>query len=78
MGRRRKKEKATPRVKKTVKIGDIIHTEGKVFAIGPCRAITLPKPWMDEHDIKVGDVVVKVGNSILTITPKPKPIVEVV
>jgi antitoxin component of MazEF toxin-antitoxin module len=56
--------------RKTIKIGDITHTEGKVFPIGQSLAITLPKSWAHEHDIQPGDVVVKVANSILTISTK--------
>lgn len=56
--------------RRTVRIGDITHTEGKVFPIGQSLAITLPKDWTNEHNIKPGDIVVKVANSILTISTK--------
>jgi hypothetical protein len=56
--------------RRTVKIGDITHTEGKVFPIGQSLAITLPKSWTNDHDIQPGDMVVKISNSVLTIATK--------
>ena len=58
------------RRKKTVKIGDITHTEGTIFPIGGSMGITLPKAFVDEHQLKPGDTLVKVANSILTISKK--------
>jgi len=61
------------RIKKTVKIGDVIHTEGRVIPAGEnSLAVTLPKSWTREHGIKAGDTVVKVANSILTISIKKR------
>ena len=60
------------RRKKTVKIGDILHTSGKVTKIGDSLFISLPKSWAVEHNIQAGDVVVKVANSMLTVNPKPE------
>ena len=56
--------------KRTVRIGDITHTEGKIIPVGGSAAITLPKSWVEEHGLKLGDTVVKVANSILTISVK--------
>jgi antitoxin component of MazEF toxin-antitoxin module len=60
------------RKRRTVRIGDIIHTEGKVIQVGGSKAVTLPKSWADEHNIELGDVLVKVANSVLTICVKSK------
>jgi antitoxin component of MazEF toxin-antitoxin module len=57
--------------RKTIRIGDVTHTEGKVIPVGGSIAVTLPKSWVDEHNIKAGDVVIKVANSILSIVLKP-------
>ncbi len=59
-------------IKKTVRIGDITHTTGKIIVVGGSVGVTLPKSWLKEHDLSVGDVVVKVANSILTISPSIK------
>lgn len=56
--------------KRSVKVGNILHTEGKIIPAGGSLAVTLPKFWVDEHKLKAGDVVVKVANSILTISTK--------
>ena len=56
--------------RRTVKIGDITHTEGKVFTLGDSMAMTVPVAWIREHGIKPGDTVVKIANSVLTITTK--------
>lgn len=57
--------------KRTIKIGDILHTSGKIVKIGNAVGITLPKEWVEEHGLKVGDRVYKVANSMITINPKP-------
>jgi hypothetical protein len=57
------------RKKRTTKIGDILHTSGKVTRIGDSLYISLPKSWATEHDIKPGDRLVKVANSMLTVSP---------
>ena len=59
------------KAKRTVRIGDILHTSGKVIPIGDSLYISLPRSWAREHDIKPGDRVVKVANSMLTVNPKP-------
>ena len=56
--------------KRTIRVAGVLHTSGKVVRIGNALGITFPKSWADEHDIKAGDVVVKVANSMLTINPK--------
>jgi len=58
------------RRKRTIRIGDILHTEGKIIPVGGSMAITIPKSWLKEHKLKAGDTVVKVANSILTISAK--------
>jgi len=58
--------------KRTIRIGNILHTSGKVLSIGGTLFISLPKAWATEHDIQAGDVVVKVANSMLTVNPKPQ------
>lgn len=58
------------RRRKSYRTGDILHTEGQVTRVGDSMAITLPAAWCREHGIKVGDTVVKVANSILTIATK--------
>lgn len=57
------------RKKKSIKIGDILHTTGKIIAMGDSVAITLPKSWVEEHNLRVGDTVVKVSDRILMIFP---------
>ena len=58
------------RPKKTIRIGNIIYTSGKVINIGGTLFISLPKSWAAEHGIVAGDVVNKVANSLLTICPR--------
>ena len=58
------------RSRRTIKVGDVLHTQGKVIPVGGSVAITLPKSWVEEHKIKIGDTVIKVANSILTISLK--------
>lgn len=58
------------RKKRTVKIDGIVHTSGKVTQIGDSLYISLPKSWTTEHDIKPGDTLIKIGNSVLTVTTK--------
>jgi SpoVT / AbrB like domain. len=60
------------RRRRTFTVGEIMYTEGRVVPYGRSAAITIPKQWMDAHDIRVGDTLVKVGSSILAISPKPK------
>lgn len=60
------------RKKKSIRIGDILHTTGKIIAMGDSVAITLPKSWVNEHGLKVGDTVIKVANSMLTVNPRPE------
>lgn len=59
------------RIRRTVRIGDILHTSGVVTRTGGGLSVSLPKAWVEEHNIKAGDRVVKVANSMLTINPKP-------
>ncbi len=59
------------RKRRSIKFGDILHTTGRIIAMGDSVAITLPKSWVREHGLKVGDTVVKVANSMLTVNPKP-------
>lgn len=59
------------RNKRTIKVGDILHTSGKIVQIGNAVGITLPAEWVREHGLKVGDRVYKVANSMITINPKP-------
>ena len=59
------------RNRRTVRIGDILHTSGKLISIGNSLFISLPAPWVKEHNLKPGDRVVKVANSMLTVNPKP-------
>jgi hypothetical protein len=61
------------RKRKTIKFGDIVHSTGKIITMGDSLAITLPKKWTDEHNLKAGDTVSKVANSMLTVSPKPEP-----
>ena len=56
--------------RKSIRIGDVTHTEGKIIPVGGSVAITLPRSWVEEHKLKAGDTVVKVVNSILTISIK--------
>lgn len=59
--------------KRTVKLGGIVHTEGRIIAIGGSAAVTLPKCWLDEQKLRVGDSVVKIDNGILLmIMTKPR------
>lgn len=58
------------RNRKIIKIGNVVHAEGKVIAVGGSMAVTLPKSWAKEHNLKLGDVVVKVANSMLIIAIK--------
>ena len=59
------------RKKKTTKIDGVLHTSGKIIAMGDSVAITLPKSWVEEHNLKVGDIVFKAANSMLVINPTP-------
>ena len=56
--------------RRTIRIGDITHTEGKIIPVGGSAAVTIPKSFMQEHGLKMGDTVVKVANSTLTISVK--------
>lgn len=45
-------------------------TERRVFKIGQSIGITLPKDFVDSHNIKSGDKVVISYNSFLLLEPK--------
>ena len=60
------------RTKKTVRIGEITHTTRKIIVVDGSVGVTLPKSWLKEHGLSVGDVGVKVANSIPTISQSMK------
>ena len=54
----------------TIRIGDITRTERKMIPAGGSAATTLPKPWVVEYGLILGDVIVNISNSIFTVSPK--------
>ena len=59
------------RVRKTIRIGDLTKTEGRVINAGAnSLAVTLPKSWTREHRVKAGDTVIKYSSSIVIIALK--------
>lgn len=41
----------------------------KVVKVGECSGVTLPKEYLDNHNLKVGDHVEVVFNNILKLAP---------
>jgi len=58
------------RGKKAVEEGNVVIAVRRVFKIGNSLCISLPQEWVKKNEIKAGDTLPVVGNTVLKVIPE--------